>query len=134
MQEIVHLLSWILLVTGGFLGITGGVGILRFPDFYTRLHAAGVTDTLCAGFILIGLMLQAGLSLVTVKLMFVLLFLTLTSPTATHALAKAALHGKLNPRFAAAPGGTDKSVKKRTKTEKSRSTTSEKKGARPSQT
>ncbi len=65
MQEIVHILSWILLVTGGFLGITGGVGILRFPDFYTRLHAAGVTDTLCAGFILIGLMLQAGLSLVT---------------------------------------------------------------------
>ena len=90
-------LSWVLLVTGGFFGIIGGIGLLRFPDLFSRLHAAGVTDTLGAGLILIGLMLQAGWSLITIKLILILAFGLFTSPTATHALAKAALHGKVKP-------------------------------------
>ncbi len=97
MALIVDALSWACLLAGGFLGISGGVGILRFPDFFTRLHAAGVTDTLCTALILLGLMMQAGWGLVAVKLVFIILFLLLTSPTATHALARAALHGGLKP-------------------------------------
>lgn len=90
-------LSWVCLVTGGFFGIVGGIGLLRFPDLFSRFHAAGVTDTLGAGLILIGLMLQAGWSLITIKLVLILAFGLFTSPTATHALAKAALRGKVKP-------------------------------------
>ena len=60
------------------------------PDFWTRAHAAGITDTVGAGLILLGLMFEAGLTLVTVKLLMVLFFLYLTSPTAGHALFRAA--------------------------------------------
>jgi len=97
MTMIVDVLSWVCLLAGGFLGISGGIGMLRFPDFFTRLHAAGVTDTLCAGLILLGLMMQAGWGLVAVKLFFIILFLSFTSPVAAHALARAALHGGLKP-------------------------------------
>ena len=90
-------LSWVCLVTGGFFGIVGGIGLLRFPDLFSRFHAAGVTDTLGAGLVLIGLMLQAGWSLITIKLVLILAFGLFTSPTATHALAKAALRGKVKP-------------------------------------
>jgi len=71
------------------------VGLLRFPDFYSRLQAAGVTDTLCSALVLVGLMLQAEAVPVAAKLMFTLLFLLLTAPTATHAVAKAARHGNV---------------------------------------
>jgi multicomponent Na+:H+ antiporter subunit G len=97
MNFLLDIVSWILLLSGGFFCISGGVGVLRFQDFYTRIHAAGVTDTLGAGLILIGLMLQATDWIVVLKLIIVLLFGLLTSPTASHALAKAAMHGKLNP-------------------------------------
>ena len=89
--------SMLLLVVGTLLGITGAVGIFRVPDSYTRLHAAGVTDTLCAGMILAGLMLQAGFTLVTLKLAFVLAFLWFTSPVASHAVARAAFHSGAQP-------------------------------------
>ena len=97
MALLIDILSWSAILAGSFFSLTGGLGILRLPDFYTRLHAAGVTDTLGAGLMLIGLMLQSGLSLVTVKLVLVLAFLLFTSPTATHALAKAAVHGRVRP-------------------------------------
>jgi multicomponent Na+:H+ antiporter subunit G len=67
------------------------------PDFYTRVHAASVVDTLGAGFILLGLLLQAGLTLVGAKLMMLGLLLLFASPTATHALVRAALHRGLQP-------------------------------------
>ncbi|MFW5927334.1 MAG: monovalent cation/H(+) antiporter subunit G, partial [Wenzhouxiangella sp.] len=84
---LLDLLSMILLLAGGFFGIIGGLGLIRFPDFYTRLHAAGVTDTLCAMLIVAGLALQSGLSLLTLKLALILFFLLFTAPTASHALA-----------------------------------------------
>ena len=96
-MTLITTLSWICIVTGGLLGIVGGIGMLRFPDFYTRLHAAGITDTLCAILILLGLALQAGITLVTLKLLLIFAFLFFTSPTATHALANAAVHGGLKP-------------------------------------
>jgi multicomponent Na+:H+ antiporter subunit G len=92
---LVDILSWALILTGGAFGIIGGIGLLRLPDFFSRIHAASITDSMCAPCIIAGLMLQSGLTLVTVKLAFLIVFLFLTSPTASHALAKAALHGGL---------------------------------------
>lgn len=82
--------SWLLLMGGAFFLVIGGIGVLRMPDFYTRLHAAGVTDTGGAILILFGLMLQGGLHPETIKLALILVFFLFTSPTATHALANAA--------------------------------------------
>jgi multicomponent Na+:H+ antiporter subunit G len=92
--------SWILLVAGGLFCIVGAVGLLRMPDLFTRMHAASVTDTLGAGLILLGLMLQSGLTLVSAKLVLVGLLIFFTSPTATHALARAALARGLEPNLA----------------------------------
>jgi len=90
-ETAIDILSWVLLLGGGAFGVLGGLGLVRFPDFYTRLHAAGVTDTLCALMIILGLILQAGFSILTVKLALILLFLLFTAPTASHALARAAI-------------------------------------------
>jgi multicomponent Na+:H+ antiporter subunit G len=99
MNGLIDTASWILLLGGALFSVIGGIGMLRLPDFYTRMHAASISDT--AGMILMlgGLMLQAGLTLVTAKLVFVMLFLLLTSPTATHALARAALHDGIEPQI-----------------------------------
>ncbi len=96
---IIDIISWLCLFAGGLLGIVGGIGIHRFPDFYSRLHAAGITDTLCAMLILFGLGLQAGFSLAAFKLLLIFVFLFFTSPTASHALANAGLHSGLKPRL-----------------------------------
>ena len=93
----VDIASWICLALGGCFCIVGTVGLNRMPDFFTRMHAAGITDTVGAGFVLLGLMLQAGWSLVMVKLAFIGLLILFTSPTATHALAKAALTRGVKP-------------------------------------
>lgn len=85
------ILSWLLLTTGGFFVFVGGVGALRMPDLYTRMHAASVTDSIAPILIFVGIMLQSGLSLASVKLAAILLFLLLTGPTASNALASAAL-------------------------------------------
>ena len=97
MNNIINLLSWVSLVAGSTFLIIGTIGLIRFPDFFTRLHAASIVDTLGCILIMLGLMLQAGLSIVTVKLFLVVLFILFTSPVATHALAKAALHGEVKP-------------------------------------
>jgi len=89
---IADIASWIFLLAGSAFAMTGGIGILRLPDFYSRMHAAGITDTMGAGLILVGLMFQAGFTLLTVKLAMVLLFLLITSPTSGHALARSALY------------------------------------------
>ncbi len=100
MMEILRdIASWALLVSGGGFCIIGGLGLLRLPDVYARMHAAGITDTLGAGLILTGLMVQGGFSLVTVKLILILVFLLFTSPTSTYALANAAYRQGLAPRL-----------------------------------
>ena len=98
MTFVVDALSWVLLMLGSVLIVTGAVGLIRFPEFFSRLHAVSVTETLATWAILFGLCLQAGLTQATVKLMLIWLVLLFTGPTATHALAKAALHGGLTPR------------------------------------
>ncbi|MAG29366.1 MAG: cation:proton antiporter [Deltaproteobacteria bacterium] len=87
---------WICLVAGSVFCMIGGLGMIRLPDFYTRSHAASITDTLGATLILTGLAVHSGVNLITVKLGFVLIFLYLTSPTAAHALVKAAFSKGLN--------------------------------------
>jgi multicomponent Na+:H+ antiporter subunit G len=94
---ILDMLSWGLLVTGGFFVFVGGVGALRMPDFYTRMHAAGITDTLGTILVLAGVIVQAGLSLAAVKLLAIGVFLLLTAPTAAYALANAARLSGLRP-------------------------------------
>jgi len=90
-------LGWFFIISGSLFVLTGGIGLLRFPDFYTRIHAAGITDTMGAWLILIGLMFSAGWTLVTAKLVILLIFLVMTSPLASHALAKAAYMRGLRP-------------------------------------
>lgn len=101
MSMVLDLLSWACLAVGGLFCVVGGIGLVRMPDFYTRMHAASVTETLGAGLILLGLALQAGLTLVTVKLLMVGLLIFFTSPAATHALAKAAFTRGLEPLLGA---------------------------------
>ncbi len=96
--SITGLLSGFCLLIGSFLCLSGGVGILRFPDFYTRTHAVGVTDTLAAAMILIGLMLQSPDAFVVIKLVMILLMTLFINPSASHALAKAAFHNGLLPK------------------------------------
>jgi multicomponent Na+:H+ antiporter subunit G len=83
--------SWLLLSAGGVFVFIGGLGALRMPDLYTRMHAASVTDSIAPVLIISGIILQAGLSLASIKLAAILLFLLLTGPTASNALASAAL-------------------------------------------
>lgn len=96
-EAVIDALSWICLLGGGAFCIVGGIGLLRMPDFYTRMHAASVTDTLGMGLMMLGMALQAGLTLVSAKLIIIVLLLLLTGPVATHALARAALHRGLKP-------------------------------------
>jgi multicomponent Na+:H+ antiporter subunit G len=97
MASPIEVLSWVLILAGSVFVIIGGIGLLRLPDFYTRIHAAGITDTLGTWLILIGLMLHEGFSLGTAKLAMLLFFLLATGPLATHALAKAAYIRGLDP-------------------------------------
>ncbi len=97
MDIIVNMSSALCLLLGSFLCLSGGVGIIRFPDFYTRMHAVGVTDTLGTGMILIGLMLQNPEGLVELKLLLILVMTLFISPVASHALAKAAFRNDLVP-------------------------------------
>ena len=94
---VLDIVSWALLVTGSAFAVIGAVGLLRFPDVYARMHAAGITDTLGAGLIVGGMMVQAGFTQVTIKLGLILIFMMFTSPTSTYALANAAFSRGLKP-------------------------------------
>jgi multicomponent Na+:H+ antiporter subunit G len=91
------IVSWVLLTAGGFFVLVGGIGALRMPNLYTRMHAASVTDSLGAVLVLGGIMVQAGLTLATIKLAAILLLLLITSPTASYALAHSALLAGIKP-------------------------------------
>ena len=90
-------LSWIFIILGSIFAIIGAVGTLRFPDFWSRLHAASITDSGGMILLIIGMCLQAGATLITVKLLIIGIFLFITGPTATHAIANAALVTGLRP-------------------------------------
>lgn len=103
MAQLLDIISWIMLLSGAGFVLIGGIGLLRLPDLYTRMHAASLTDTLGTLLLLFGIMLQAGLSLASIKLAAIILFLLLTGPTATYALANAAILSGLTPKDAELP-------------------------------
>ena len=96
-ETVLDVLSWGLLCLGGAFVLIGGIGALRLPSFYTRLHAASLTDTMATILIFSGMMLQAGFSLAALKLLAIMVFLLLTGPTASYALANAALQSGMEP-------------------------------------
>ncbi|NIO39989.1 MAG: sodium:proton antiporter [Burkholderiales bacterium] len=117
---LLNLASWILIVAGSILCVIGALGLLRMPDLFTRMHAASLVDTLGAASLLLGMILQAGFTLVTAKLIAIGLLLFFTGPTATHALARAARARGVEPllidkseRFSADDSATDQSSSER---------------------
>lgn len=99
MTQIVEIASWAFILAGSFFTIVGAFGLVRMPEVFTRMHAASVTDTLGVGFLILGMSLQAGLGLVTLKLVFLLVLFVFTGPIVTHALAQACLHEGIKPRL-----------------------------------
>lgn len=100
MEMIADVASWCLIVLGCFFLVSGALGMLRMPDVYTRMHAASVIDTLGATLLIFGLIIQAGPTLIALKLVFVLALFFFFSPVASHALAQAALHAEVKPILA----------------------------------
>lgn len=97
MSEVLNVISWLSVAIGGIFCVIGAIGLLRMPDFFTRMHAASVIETLGAGLILFGLIIQAGWTLIAVKLVMLFLLIFFASPTASHALARAALAKGMKP-------------------------------------
>ncbi len=111
MSLVIDILSWAFLMAGGGISLIAGIGVLRLPDMFSRMHASGMLDTLGAACVLLGLILQAGISVISFKLFLVFMVLSLTSSTAAHALAKAAVASGMKPNLTpmgtpAAGGGT----------------------------
>jgi multicomponent Na+:H+ antiporter subunit G len=100
MMLFVEVASWALILLGSFFTVVGAFGLVRMPEVFTRMHAASVTDTLGVGFLILGMGLQAGLSLVTLKLFFLMALFVFTGPVVTHALAQACLHEGIKPLLA----------------------------------
>lgn len=96
-EGLLDAVSAIMLLGGGAFAVIGGLGLVRFPDVYTRLHAGGITDTLAPLLIIGALLLQSGISVLSFKLLLILLFLLFTTPTASHATARAAMAAGLKP-------------------------------------
>ncbi|MEL0108211.1 MAG: monovalent cation/H(+) antiporter subunit G [Rhodospirillaceae bacterium] len=97
LPQALDILSWILLIGGSVFTLIGAIGMLRLPDVFARMHGASLIDTMGVLLILLGLAVQAGWTIVTIKLALITVFVFFTSPTATHALAQAALWGGLKP-------------------------------------
>lgn len=97
MQAVLDILSWASIISGGALCVIGAIGMLRLPDMFCRMHGASLIDTLGIGLILLGLGFQNGFNLGLGKLALIFLFVLFTSPTATHALARAAIYAGLDP-------------------------------------
>tara|TARA_B100000886_G_scaffold274051_1_gene197945 strand:+ start:506 stop:862 length:357 start_codon:yes stop_codon:yes gene_type:complete len=97
MEIVLQIISWVLISIGAFALICGAVGVIRFPDIYTRMHAASITDTLGSASILLALIFQSGASLVSAKLALIIIFIFVTSPTSSFSLVHAALSSGVEP-------------------------------------
>lgn len=98
MDLVIDILSWISFIVGGFFLFVGSLGMIRLVDFWARLHAASVIDSAGLGLILFGMILQSGFTLISAKLALIVLFLFITGPTASHAVANAAFMSGSRPR------------------------------------
>jgi multicomponent Na+:H+ antiporter subunit G len=99
MGLVLDILSWAAIIIGSVFSIIGAIGIIRLPDVFCRMHGAGIIDTMGVGMIFLGLALQTGFNLTLAKLAMILLFVLFTSPTATHALARAARYSGVEPEL-----------------------------------
>lgn len=97
LQIPIDILSGVLLVTGAAFYLIGAIGLNRMPDVFTRMHAISVSDTLGVGLLVLGMLLQAGPTLIAFKLVVIYALLFLTGPISSHALARAALHDGEDP-------------------------------------
>jgi multicomponent Na+:H+ antiporter subunit G len=98
------IIAALFMLGGFFLFATATLGLLRLPDFFTRLHATGKGDTLAALWSLAGLAVYHGVTLTSAKILFIAVFLFLAQPTATHAISRAAFRCKVQP-WTLAKGG-----------------------------
>ncbi|UYZ39624.1 MAG: monovalent cation/H(+) antiporter subunit G [Candidatus Methanospirare jalkutatii] len=99
-EAVVDVLTTAFLIFGAFFMVTGAIGLLRFPDFYTRLHATGKCDTLGEVAILFGCMIYSayhGMPFVVFKLLCIIIFFFIANPTGTHAIMKAAYKTGVKP-------------------------------------
>lgn len=97
MEQIIDIISWVSIIAGIVFCLIGGYGMLKLKDVFARMHAASLIDTLGVGLIFVGLIFQAGFTLVAAKLILILVFIFFTSPTATYALARAAINHDVLP-------------------------------------
>jgi multicomponent Na+:H+ antiporter subunit G len=97
---LVDIASGALILLGSFFVVAGALGLLRMPEVFTRMHAASVIDSLGAGLLILGMILQVGFGLVTFKLIVLMALFFFTVPVVTHALAQACLHEGINPLLA----------------------------------
>ena len=95
---VIDILSWASFIVGGFFLFVGSLGMVRLVDFWARLHAASIIDSAGIGLIIFGMMLQGGLTLITAKLVLIVLFLFITGPNASHAVANAAFMSGSRPQ------------------------------------
>lgn len=107
---IVEVASWVFILLGSFFTVVGAFGLVRMPEIFTRMHAASVTDTLGVGLLILGMCLQAGFSLVTLKLLFLMALFLFTGPVVTHALAQACLHEGIKPMLTEDRRGRDRAA------------------------
>lgn len=105
---ITEIITVVLLLLGSFFMLAGSVGIVRLPDFFSRTHAAGKTDTLGIILSLAGLAVYEGMTLNSLKLLVVILFVAIVNPVSVHALAKAAMEFGLKPWFRPDEGSKEK--------------------------
>ncbi|MBE0446926.1 MAG: monovalent cation/H(+) antiporter subunit G [Actinobacteria bacterium] len=96
-MDIRTIIAGILLALGCFFIVVAAIGVVRFPDFYSRMHPAGKSDTLGQSLVLSGIMIYEGFSLVSIKLLIIIVFIFIANPTATHAVAKAAYVAGVKP-------------------------------------
>ena len=97
MSYIMGILATVFSLGGLFFFATATIGLLRFPDFFTRLHATGKGDTLAVFLCLLGFAIHEGLSLTALKLILIAVFMFLAQPTATHAISRAGIRRGLKP-------------------------------------
>ena len=94
---VLTIVAIILMLGGAFFLTVSALGLLRLPDFYARTHAVGKSETLGSILMLSGLAVYNGWELSTIKILFIVFFVLIANPTATHAIARAALRTGLQP-------------------------------------
>ena len=98
MDNFINILSMISLAIGSFFIFSGSLGLIKLPDIFSRIHAAGLIDTLGSGFVVLSLVLYSGFTLVSFKLLLIPLFLLFTSPISSHAISLFAYESGLKPK------------------------------------